>query len=57
LNETTRRVTATTLVRRNNIFGRAYLATVMPFHKRIVATLLMRLSDVADQGLVQSRLG
>jgi Protein of unknown function (DUF2867) len=57
LNATTRRVTATTLVRRNNALGRAYLATVMPFHKRIVATLLKRLSDMAEQGLVQSRWG
>ena len=45
LNET-RRVTATTLVHRKNIFGRVYLATVMPFHKLIVPTMLARLSDV-----------
>jgi Protein of unknown function (DUF2867) len=42
-NETTRRVTATTLVHRNNMFGRLYLATVMPFHKLIVPTMLARL--------------
>jgi hypothetical protein len=47
LNETTRRVTATTLVHRNNIFGRLYLAAVMPFHKLIVPTMLARLSDAA----------
>jgi Protein of unknown function (DUF2867) len=53
----TRRVTATTLVHRNNLFGRVYLATVMPFHKLIVPTMLARVSDAADQGVVQSRLG
>jgi len=41
--ETARRVTATTLVRRKNLFGRVYLASVMPFHKLIVPTLLARL--------------
>jgi Protein of unknown function (DUF2867) len=45
LNETTRRVTATTLVHRNNILGRVYLASVMPFHKLIVPTMLARLGD------------
>ena len=44
LDETTRRVTATTLVHRNNILGRVYLAAVMPFHKLIVPTMLARLS-------------
>ena len=52
-----RRVTATTLVHRNNLFGRVYLATVMPFHKLIVPTMLARVSDAADQGIVKSRLG
>jgi hypothetical protein len=54
LDETTRRITATTLVHRNNLFGRVYLATVMPFHKLIVPTMLARVSDAADQGIVQS---
>jgi Protein of unknown function (DUF2867) len=36
------RVTATTLVRTHNTFGRAYLATIMPFHKLIVRTMLAR---------------
>jgi len=52
LNETTRRVTATTLVHRNNMLGRVYLASVMPFHKVIVPTTLARLSlthPVTDQ--------
>ena len=54
LNETTRRVTATTLVHRNNIFGRVYLAAVMPFHKLIVPAMLARLGDAVDQGSVRS---
>ena len=33
-------VTATTLVRLNNLFGRVYLATIMPFHRAIVRTML-----------------
>jgi Protein of unknown function (DUF2867) len=36
------RVTATTLVRPHNLFGRAYLATIMPFHKLIVRSMLGR---------------
>jgi hypothetical protein len=36
------RVTATTLVRPHNLFGRTYLATIMPFHKLIVRTMLAR---------------
>jgi Protein of unknown function (DUF2867) len=40
---TTRRVTVTTLVHRNNLLGRVYLATIMPFHKLIVPTMLARL--------------
>lgn len=38
-----RRVTATTLVHRNSLLGRFYLAIVMPFHKTIVPALLARL--------------
>jgi hypothetical protein len=57
LDETTRRITATTLVHRNNLFGRVYLATVMPFHKLIVPTMLARVGNEADQGIVQPRLG
>ncbi len=37
------RVTATTLVRPHNLFGRTYLATIIPFHKLIVRTMLARL--------------
>jgi hypothetical protein len=33
-------VTATTLVRLNNFFGRLYLTAIMPFHKAIVRTML-----------------
>lgn len=41
---TTRRVTATTLVQRNNLLGRVYLAVVLPFHRLLVPTLLARLA-------------
>lgn len=44
LNDTTCRVTATTLVQRNNLLGRIYLATVLPFHRILVPTLLARLA-------------
>ena len=40
-----RRAIATTLVRRHNVFGRAYLAAVLPFHKVIVPATLSRLCD------------
>jgi hypothetical protein len=36
------RITATTLVRPRNTFGRVYLAAIMPFHKLIVRTMLAR---------------
>ena len=42
---TPKRITATTVVKTHNIFGRAYLCTIMPFHKLIVRTLLGRLSE------------
>jgi Protein of unknown function (DUF2867) len=48
LDEITRRVTATALVQRNNLVGRVYLATVMPFHKLIVPTMLARVGDAED---------
>lgn len=44
------RVTATTLVHRNNLLGRFYLATVMPFHKTIVPALLSRLVNAPAPG-------
>jgi Protein of unknown function (DUF2867) len=36
------KLTLSTAVRTHNIFGRAYLAVVMPFHKLIVRTMLGR---------------
>jgi hypothetical protein len=39
-----RSVTATTLVRTHNLLGRLYLATVLPFHRIIVRSMLRRLS-------------
>ena len=35
-----RDVTATTLVLTHNWFGRAYLTTIMPFHRLIARTML-----------------
>ncbi len=37
-------VTATTLIRRHNLFGRVYLAAILPFHKAIVPALLNRVA-------------
>ncbi|MDX2203940.1 MAG: DUF2867 domain-containing protein [Hyphomicrobiaceae bacterium] len=37
-------VTVTTLVKRHNLLGRAYLASIMPFHKLIVPSLLARVA-------------
>ncbi|PTQ13204.1 hypothetical protein CLG96_03530 [Sphingomonas oleivorans] len=44
LNDTTCRVIATTLVQRNNLLGRIYLATVLPFHRILVPALLAPLA-------------
>jgi hypothetical protein len=38
-------VTATTLVRTHNLIGRAYLATIMPFHRLIARTLLAQAAE------------
>lgn len=40
-----KQVTATTVVRPHNAFGKTYLALVMPFHKLIVPTLLNRVQQ------------
>ena len=37
-------VTATTLVKTHNLFGRIYLATILPFHRLIVPTLLRKIA-------------
>jgi len=37
-------VTATTLVRLNNLFGRLYLTAITPFHRVIVRTMLKRMA-------------
>lgn len=39
-----RRVIATTLVRTHNLFGRAYLAAVLPFHRLIVPAMLKQVA-------------
>ena len=36
-------VTATTLVRTHNLFGRIYLAVIMPFHRLIVPAMLRKI--------------
>jgi Protein of unknown function (DUF2867) len=38
-------VTATTLVRLNNLLGRAYLAAILPFHRLVVRSMLSRVAD------------
>jgi hypothetical protein len=40
-----RQVTATTLVLTHNWLGRTYLATIMPFHRLVVRSMLRRLAD------------
>jgi hypothetical protein len=37
-----REVVATTLVRTHNLFGRVYLTIVLPFHRRIVPSMMAR---------------
>jgi hypothetical protein len=36
-------VTLTTLVKTHNLFGRIYLATITPFHRRIAPAMLRRI--------------
>lgn len=38
-----RQVTATTLVKTHNLFGRVYLAVIMPFHRIIVPAMLRQI--------------
>jgi len=40
-----RQVTATTLVMTHNLLGRAYLATIMPFHRIIVPAMLRQVPE------------
>lgn len=37
-------VTATTLVRTHNLFGRIYLAIILPFHRLIVPAMLRKVA-------------
>jgi hypothetical protein len=37
-------VTATTIVRTHNLLGRAYLATILPFHRLIVQQMLSQVA-------------
>jgi hypothetical protein len=43
LDEHRRKVTMTTLVRTHNLLGRTYLAMVMPFHRRVVPSMMMQI--------------
>jgi Protein of unknown function (DUF2867) len=38
------RVTATTLVKTHNRFGRAYLTLILPFHRLVVASMLRKIT-------------
>jgi hypothetical protein len=38
------RVTATTLVKTHNLFGRTYLATILPFHRLIARRMLRQVA-------------
>jgi hypothetical protein len=40
--EAGQQVTATTLVKTHNLFGRVYLATILPFHRVIVPAMLRK---------------
>ena len=40
INTGAKRITATTVVKPHNFFGRVYLTTIMPFHKLIVPAML-----------------
>ncbi len=42
------KLTLSTAVRTHNLFGRAYLAVVMPFHKLIVRTMLARAATLRN---------
>jgi hypothetical protein len=42
--ETGQQVTATTLVRTHNLFGRIYLAIILPFHRVIVPAMLRKVA-------------
>ena len=47
--EDTRRVKTTTLVRTHNALGRVYLATVLPFHRLIVPSMMRQLLRLQQQ--------
>ena len=38
-------VTISTIIKRHNWLGRAYLATILPFHRLILRTIMMRLAN------------
>jgi Protein of unknown function (DUF2867) len=42
--EAGQQVTATTLVKTHNVFGRLYLAIILPFHRLIVPAMLRQIA-------------
>ncbi|MBL4863928.1 DUF2867 domain-containing protein [Parvibaculum lavamentivorans] len=46
--ENTTKISATTLVQTHNFLGRAYLQTILPFHKIIVPQMLAQARNRAD---------
>ena len=50
-------VTATTLVRLNNLLGRAYLTAILPFHKVVVRSMLSQVADCVQSDRLRSRGG
>lgn len=48
--EITTRVLMTTVIRRHNLFGKAYLAVVSPFHKFIVPRVLSQAASTGTSG-------
>lgn len=50
LGEGRQEVSASTLVRPHNRFGRAYLAVVMPFHRIIVPAMLAQVANAGASG-------
>ncbi len=49
LDQNNKQVKITTVVRTHNLFGRVYLATIMPFHKLISQTMLARADFISAQ--------
>jgi hypothetical protein len=42
--DSSQQITATTLVKTHNLFGRIYLAIILPFHRLIVPAMLRKIA-------------